>query len=265
MNVNIVKKLENKRKNSQKETEVVIQEVKLLMDSEAEAERSALKVAGLVNHMEHIDQKRGQEIERAKFEEEYGNNVFTENEIKDICLKYDLRMLETRRFLGKIDGEVAVKLKHFMADKQGEMGNYSRNFYVIAPETAFQLEKQPRKPPRQIDPILVYKVPGADQYVFIHKWGRDFTLWRRFRGFYFESVFNMLLINWAILSIVFSMSVALAHGELNTLRELTWLILPVAAAIPLARLAVLIMFNDEKNWKSRTTKNTWRSEYKRRY
>lgn len=265
MRVNVVDKLEKTRKSSQDQAELVVQEVKLLMDTEAEAERKALRIAGLTNHMEHVDQHKGQEVERAKFEEEYGNSVFRENELQAICMKYDLRMLPSRRFLGKIDGEVAVKLKHFMENREGEMGNYSENFFIIAPESAFQLENQPRKPPRQIDPILVYKVPRKDQYVFIHKWGKDFTFWRRFRGFYFESVFNMLLVNWAVLSLVGSLFVTWLHGSINTFSEALWLGLPIGASVLLAHLALFIMFNDEKNWSRRTTANTWDEPYKRRY
>jgi len=208
MKVNPLKKLQSARKANVKENKNIISEVQLLLDTAGQEEREALRIVGLEHHVIHAENTRSVEIERKKFEEEYASSSFTETEIKDLCIKYDLRMLPTRLFVGKLDGEVASKLKAFVSKHKSEIGHYSDNFYVIAPPKAFKLEDQPVKPER-IDPILVYKVPGArnreeNQYILIHKWDKDFTLYRRLVALKYKSLTTLHMFWTLFLTLIVS-------------------------------------------------------------
>ena len=206
MKVNPLKKLQDAREANVEENKNLISEVQLLLDTAGQEEREALRIVGLEHHVVHAENTRGVEIERKKFEEEYASSSFTESEVKALCMKYDLRMLPTRLFIGKLDGEVASKLKAFVSKHKSEIGNYSDNFYIIAPPKAFMLENQPPKP-RRIDPILLYRVPGErnrqeNQYVLIHKWGKDFTLYRRLVAMKYKSLTTLHLFWTMFLTLV---------------------------------------------------------------
>ena len=75
------------------------------------AEKEALRAAGLDHHVQKVESDKGVEIERKQLEETYDDLVFTRQEIKDICIKYDLRFLRTEYFKAALDTEIAGKLK----------------------------------------------------------------------------------------------------------------------------------------------------------
>lgn len=212
MKVDIIKELDRNRSNTQNTAESLVNEVKLLMDESARRERDALYVAGLTAHIEQVENAKGTEITRQKNETAYGERTFTEAELKAICVKYDLRMLRAKLFNGKLDGEVAPKLARFIENNKYEIGNQSGNFFVIAPPNSFKLSKRPVKV-RDVDPVLLYKVPKEDQYVFVHKWGRDFTLWRRFLGMFYSSVFSMWAISSSVMLFVSGVLYAIFNQE----------------------------------------------------
>lgn len=266
MKVNVVKKLEKKRETSRKDSESILKEVQLLLETDTQAERNALRVVGIDSHVAHVENQRGVEIERQEFEKTYEGHVFTRDEIKDLCMKYDLRFLETRHFIGKIDTVLGPKLKHFIEARKHEIGNYSQDFFIMAPEDAFQLEDMPRKPPRNIDPVLLYRIPRTDKFVFVHKWGKDFTFWRRFRGIFFKSVMNMKLITWAASYLICATALPMVVPTyVGMTVDLLFHLFIAGVAIGVAHLALLIGFNDDSNWGRRTTESRWNTNLRRRY
>ena len=62
-------------------------EIKLLMAPGSNSQKEALRTAGLDREILAVESKKGVEIDRNNNESTYGNTVFTEDEIKDICIK----------------------------------------------------------------------------------------------------------------------------------------------------------------------------------
>lgn len=263
--VGIKKELEDKRRGSQKHADGFLQEAQLLLESNTQEDKEALRIANLDNHIRAVETKRGSEIERKKLEDEYGNKAFTEKEIEEICVKYDLRMLNTRRFNGQLDSEITYKLKDFISRHNKEMGNSSSDFYIIAPSKAFELEGRPAKPFVAIDPILVYKTPRQDKYIYIHKWGRDFTFLRRIRGMFFESeasMWSFTMSAWIIaLTVLFGVSYDGFTGMWHQYLNLLWI---VGLSVPASLGTLSLMFNDGEGFGRRATPNIWNQPIRRR-
>ncbi|MEK6829102.1 MAG: hypothetical protein AABY15_03165 [Nanoarchaeota archaeon] len=263
-NVKLKKELEKKKKESFNSSDGLVKETMLLLESNENAEKRALQIAGLDHQIRHVETAKGIEIERTQFEKEYGDSVFTRDEIKDICIKYDLRFLPSNRFRGRLDTQISYKLKEFI-EKNPSVGNYSNDFYIIAPSNAFELNDRPAKPFITIDPILVYKLPKEDKYVYVHKWGRDFTILRRLRGMFLESRASMWTFAasfWIVmLSAILGLSFNGFTGMWYQYMNLLWIV-PTAYGLAYATLAA--MFNDGEDFKNRTTRNMWDSTYKRR-
>lgn len=265
MKVDVVEKLEQNRSSSKMTVNRIENEVGLLMAPDMSAEREALRKAGLTMHSQEVERAVGSEIERQKLEDHYGSKVFKAEEIKDLCVKYDLRLLRASDFAGKIDGEVAKKLAAFVDAHKNEIGNYSaESFYILAPGSSFKLEDRPVKV-RNVDPVLLYKPRSGDGYVFVHKWGQDFTAWRRLRGFFFESLGNMWTVSFSFYFVLISAVYAYVSGTFTGAPGQHLHFLWIAAASVGATIATLgIMFLDMEDWDERTTEYTWNSKRKRR-
>jgi len=263
--VGLKEELDKKREDSQKNADGFLKEAQLLLESNTQQEKKALRIAKLDNHIRAVESKRGVEIERKKIEDEYGNSAFTSEEIKDLCVKYDLRMLPTSRFNGQLDSQITYKLRAFIDAHENEMGNASSDFYVIAPSNAFDLDGRPAKPFVAIDPILVWKAPREDKYVYIHKWGKDFTFLRRLRGMFFESEASMwsfttsfwIITLSTILGLTFDGFTGMWYQYLNIL----WIV-GGSSLLSLATLAA--MFNDGEDFHKRATSYIWNDSITRR-
>jgi hypothetical protein len=202
------------------------------------------------------DTRKGVEIERREFEKQYGNDTFSEDEIKDICIKYNLRFLRSKHFNGKIDGEVASKLARFNKEHGQEMGGEGE-YFIMAPAKAFALYNRPVKPPRDIDPILLYKVPKSDNYVFIHKWGKDFSFLRRLQGLYYENLFTIWFVPICIYYIMFCMIVGYFSESTVTFGAMIASLLFLIPSALLAGLTGLIIFRDGEDWDDRVSSIMW--------
>lgn len=261
--VNVVGELDRQRTQSKKMTEQVVNEQQLFLSSGMDKEREALRIAGLNTEIADADRERSREIERAKSESEYGDRVFHVDELKQVCMKYDLRLLKSKRFVGKIDQVVAQKLAEFVEKHKNEIGNHTDDFYIMAPGYAFQLDERKRKPV-PVDPVLLYKIPRTNDFVFIHKWGQDFTAWRRLRGMFFESKESMLFMS-ATAGHLILFALYLAFG--NFIPSFWSVVLYplifglLSLSIGLFTVLVWTAWGDAENV---FTKDTWNSRDKRR-
>lgn len=261
MKIDLIKQLEKLKKDTRTSSDKVVDEVKLLLDQNAAEERNALKVSGLEQHIVEVENKKSVEIERNKFEDEYKGKVFTEAEIKKLCIKYDLRLLPTRRYAGKIDTQVASKLAKFIKDNESEIGHHSDSFYVMAPGSAFKLEDHPT-PIRDVDPVLLYRIPRTNNFTFIHKWGKDFTVFRRIRGLFFESMSNMFWMSFAFYFLLFNLFAAIIM-EPHSYLIIKMVIFGVCATCA-SFISLGLLFNDWDDWRQFTSENMWDSRLRRR-
>jgi hypothetical protein len=262
--VDILKELEQNRDSSKKKVDNVVKETQLLLECSESKEREALRIAGLDHEIRIVDSERGRELERENSETHYGGKVFTQTEIRDLCMKYDLRLLPSRMFSGKIDPVLGKKISDFVEKHQNEMGNSSSDFYIMAPGHSFNLENRKPKPPRNVDPVLLYKIPKKDEYVFIHKWGADFTVWRRLRGMFFESDGSMFWLGSTFYAFLIATIISLTSNfvpSVGSMFGMFGLTLLLSAALGLVTLLIFTSSGDARNV---FTRETWNSKEKRR-
>jgi hypothetical protein len=113
--------------------------------------------------------------------------------------------------------------------------------------------------------VLLYRPRSGDGYVFVHKWGKDFTAWRRFRGYFFESVGNMWTVTFSIYFMLVSCMFAYISGSFTaSLGQHLHFLWIAAVSVALTIITLGIMFLDMEDWDERTTEYTWNSKRKRR-
>lgn len=183
--MNIIEKdLDKSRKKSFSGAEAQSEEIKLLIDGSALEERRILKEAGLDFNVAGVEKTLGINMVRSQKETELDAKIFTEDEIRIACIKYDLRFLQSRLYKGKIEPTLGKHILDFFTKKgiDGRNHEASNNLYIMAPAKAFNLEEMPNPP--QLDPVMFYKMHTSegDMYAVVHKWGKDFTPLRRILG-----------------------------------------------------------------------------------
>ena len=132
----------------------------------------------------HIERKKGY---LKKFD---SKRIFSENEIKDLCMTYKLRFLSIRKYSGNIDDQLVGKIREFEKLYSGDCEkNVNRSSYmIVAPAESFNLSPAP------IDPLLFYPIgsdaEGNSMYYLVHKWGKDISVMRWFSAWKWKSFFN---------------------------------------------------------------------------
>jgi hypothetical protein len=190
-------------KNSEKaaeQTDKLVQDVKLLLDTNASEERTLLRQIGLDRDIQAIEEKKNNELTRKRAKDRFGRAIVSEVNIQDLCKRYRLRMKHASSFVGVIPSDLPAELVRFSKEHNVVIAasNSYNNFYVIAPPKMFsdyqtfgqivykeltdrEAEAAERKRLRDEDPILVYKIPdNPGFYAVIKSWGDDFTAIRRF-------------------------------------------------------------------------------------
>ncbi len=160
---------------------------KQLLLGAATDERDILRAAGLDTNIQEIENARGLNIERERFEGTYGQKVFTEEEVKSICHKYALKLLPTKYYKGGLDPVLASKILEFFKNSKIDSRNYeaTQNLYIMAPAKAFNLTKKVNPFRVTLDPVMFYRIHRRNEdpmYVPVHQWGNDFTIFRRVIG-----------------------------------------------------------------------------------
>jgi hypothetical protein len=256
--IELDKELKKEKDKSKEEFGNFTKETQLLLDAGADEEKNALRVANLNYDLRNAEKSRGTEIDRKKLEEDYNLEVYTKEEIKSLCVKYDLRFLQTNRYKGKLDGDVATKLSEFIKNNPEGVGDSSDAFYVIASEETFYLYGRDATSRKSVNPILVYKVPKEDMYVFIHRWGEGYTILRRLRGLYMETAQNMISVGTSIFTVVISIIFALLFdkftGEWYQYLNIIWI---VGVSLGLNYTFLSILFKDDKNFDRRESDYIW--------
>lgn len=187
-----------------------------------------------------IQDIQAKKIQLEQDENFYGGKVFTEEQVKGLCLDYKLKFLSSNVFKGNLDIRVVEKitelektlhigratnrakvegitLEQYLAKEDTVPFKFSAHdlktrFFIMAPPAMFNLTVRPK--PAKIrkivdyDPILFYEIdtPNGEEkkYRIVHKWGQDFTIARAVKGFVFRSEANlMLIVTLAIMATLF--------------------------------------------------------------
>ncbi len=109
-------------------------------------------------------------------------NIYHIDQIKQICIDYRLRFLDSKYFKGDIPKEAIVKIKNLEKDHDLDL----KGFKIVAPSKLFKLKDKD-------DPLLFAPI-GNDYYYLIHKWGNDLHPLRRIFAWPFKSIVNLTLV-----------------------------------------------------------------------
>lgn len=100
-------------------------------------------------------------------------------QIKQICIDYRLRFLDSKYFKGEIPNEAVAKIKKL----EKEHGIEIKGYKIIAPSKLFKLADKD-------DPLLLVPI-GNNYFYLIHKWGNDLHPFRKALMWPFKSILNL--------------------------------------------------------------------------
>ena len=109
------------------------------------------------------------------------DHIYHISHIKNICIDYRLRFLDSKYFKAKLPQEAITKIKKLEDLHAIEI----KNFKIIAPSKLFKLEDE--------DDPLLFAAMGNDYYYLIHKWGTDLHPLRKTLMLPFKSMVNLLI------------------------------------------------------------------------
>ena len=107
------------------------------------------------------------------------NAIFHISQIKNICITYRLRFLDTKYFKGTYPKEVIDKIKSI----ENKHNTILDGFKIIAPSKLFTLDNA--------DDPLLFAPMGNGYYYLIHKWGKDLHPLRRVKYWGIKNVENL--------------------------------------------------------------------------
>ncbi|MEO9892935.1 hypothetical protein [Aurantibacter sp.] len=134
-------------------------------------------------------------------------NIFHIAQIKNICVAYRLRFLDSKLFKGEIPEEAISKIRQLEKEHEMELSG----FKVLAPSKLFKLKDKD-------DPILFAPL-GNGYFYLIYKWGNDLHPLRKLLMWPFKNIINLvwftllvsLIITTLIPSGLFSKSTTVAQ------------------------------------------------------
>ncbi|RYG29298.1 MAG: hypothetical protein EOO01_38420, partial [Chitinophagaceae bacterium] len=108
--------------------------------------------------------------------------IFHLDQIREICIRYRLRFLESSRFSDGIPPEAVSKVQEL----EREHGCDISGFRIVAPASAFKLMNVN-------DPLLFAPVSNG-YYYLVHQWGKDLSIWRKYRNWPIRNFANFVII-----------------------------------------------------------------------
>ncbi|WP_124979741.1 hypothetical protein [Nonlabens xiamenensis] len=106
--------------------------------------------------------------------------IYHVDQIREICVDYRLRFLDTKYFKNDIPREALQEIKSL--EKQHDIT--LKGFKIVAPSKMFKLEDAD-------DPLLFAPI-GNGYFYLIHKWGNDLHPFRKLWAWSFKSFENLI-------------------------------------------------------------------------
>ena len=107
--------------------------------------------------------------------------IYQLEHIKEICINYRLRFLDSKYFKGELPYEAILKIKSLEKKHNTKLNG----FKIIAPSKLFKLENAD-------DPLLFAPI-GNGYYYLIHKWGNDLNPFRKILMWPYKSFGNLII------------------------------------------------------------------------
>lgn len=107
------------------------------------------------------------------------NKIYHINQIRNICIDYRLRFLDSKYFKGEIPSEGISRIRSLE-----QLHNLKlKGFKIVAPSKLFRLDN--------LDDPLLFVPIGNNYYYLVHKWGSDLHPLRKFLMWPFKNVKNL--------------------------------------------------------------------------
>lgn len=171
---NLLEKLRLEKDNLKKTEEELLDEVKAIL---SKVQKDHSRIDGNLN--DSISNIDGNLFD---FDLLDSDKIFHVSQIKNVCIDYRLRFLDTKYFKGKIPVEAFSKIRELEKEHNTEL----KGFKIIAPSKLFKLEDK--------DDPLLFAPMGNDYYYLIHKWGNDLNPFRKLMMWPFKNVGNLIFL-----------------------------------------------------------------------
>lgn len=171
---------------------------------------------------------------------QFGNRLFTEEQIKIVALKYNLKFLPTNKYKGSIPTNLALVIRDFF---ELTKRTPDTDFYILAPKTSFKLQERPK------DPLLFYK-DKYGFYVLVHKWGNDLSVFNRVVGIW--KIYHKIIMIFSVCLISLTPFCVKNNIGSNSFSIATFIVI-----LFIGLLATSLLEDTAKNYK-----NNWNSPFK---
>ena len=185
---NIEEKLSKVRKNHILSEEIRMKEVYEIF-SQVDDELDRIE--------QNVTSSRGELHNHFNIDKLDSSNIYHIEEIKQICIDYRLRFLDTKFFKGPIPSEALSKIKAIEKVHHLEI----KGFKIIAPSKLFKLEDKD-------DPLLFAPIGNGYHYL-IHQWGNDLHPLRKLLMWPFKSIVNLSIL---VLTMSFALTLMIPDG-----------------------------------------------------
>lgn len=201
MLVSIEKELDKQVKTSKQESGIdAVFEVNQILNNSAKKDLKTLTFLSPTSD--------NTELIRYVHETTYNLKTYNIEEIKNIAIKYKLKFLCSYYFTGSFDNQLISKLNQ--SGLPTDAFSLGCKYFILAPEELFNVRNVDYKNLKSLDPLLFYKIDD-NHFCLIHKWGNDFTWFRRIEGWKWEnfrnySFFHLFFGSLLMTSILFILS-----------------------------------------------------------
>jgi hypothetical protein len=176
--INIRNVLVHERKSQEK----LIREANQLLERNSERDRETES---------RLKNPQGGNIEKEIDDE----NVFSINEIRNICIRYRLRFLDTAHFRSKYPYDAIAEINAF----EKKHDTTIKSFRIIAPSKAFDLENINK------DPLLFAELTN-NRFYLLHQWGKELKWYRKIFAWPLQN-FRSMIITLLICCFIFAFSI----------------------------------------------------------
>lgn len=179
--MNLAEELLKQNRADEIRMERQLEEARNLLLHEEEQEREILSEMGVDSCVRQYEDKKAGYLVRQSLKAKFNTEIFHINQIKGLCIDYDMRFLPSRLYKGWIDNELGAKVKRFLSDKKISDYDLGASFYIMAPAKQFQLVEI-ESVPKDYDPLLFYKIDDQ-HFCLVHQWGNELSDWRYLSAF----------------------------------------------------------------------------------
>lgn len=255
--MNLIKELQKKSDTAEKKMQEQLDDVKLLIAHDESREREMLNHLGVDKCITQYEDKRSSYFQKQSLVKRYGKEIFHIDQIKEICVDYDLRLLNTQYFQGWVDTELGSKLRNFVDEQNIPEHELKSSFFIMAPTHQFRIEEKIRSP-KTYDPVLFYRIDD-ENYLLIHQWGKELNWMRYITAFpkrsFLHSQIHYFVVAFAIIMVALSVF------------NLTSLVMAIGMALGLSSMFIFLRHRyltneNEKDINEPYNVNLWNTNLK---